>query len=320
MAKTLHRFTVAFFSLTIFVFLFFSSSCKKRKAVDEEDAQITVDVRYTQSECDEVVRIINAIILEQQVLRGKTTDVAETTSFSICGVTVDSSKYKDGIFTINFTNALCGSHRRSGTVKVSIEGYPLKKWKHQLCVMRIEYLGYTSTRNSDGRSVRLDGMHLLTNESGGSLYELFYLNEPKVVYKMTGEGLKATFDGKDYCEFNFNRRLNFTHENSVLTCSVDGLGSFDGRNGLENWGTNRAGRMFSTKITTPYVWTSTCGALALLSGEVIIAVENKAHLLTCTYSVKKDGSNYTGDSGLCPYGWRVNWNFKNKSSSRVFGF
>jgi hypothetical protein len=311
---------IALFS-TVVSFLLFS--CKKKRAFNEEDALDTAEARVTQGESDEVLKDVNTVIMEQFLLRGKNGEINGVTSSgptSVCGVAIDTSQLAGGVVSLLYDGSNCYGKSRSGTIKISMLGYPLVKWKHVNCTLRVEFVDLKIHRSSDGKTYLLKGTQYYVNESGGTWYDLWYLSQPKLVYRITGDGFRVTFDNDDFAKFSFSRRVTFTYSNSVTFCQVEGIGTIDGRGGLENWGQNRDGESFTSEVTSPYTWCTACGAIAPISGEVVIRVHNKEHALISSYGVDQSGNSLSGSMNPCPFGWKVKWSYKNKTKTQVFSY
>jgi hypothetical protein len=309
--------------LGLSMLLVIGSSCKKKRAFNEEDAQDTVDARLAQGECDEIVKDVNTVIMEQFLLRGKSAESQGspgTSTTSICGVSLDTTGLTGGVITINYLGTNCYGRIRSGSVKFSILGYPLKKWKHQGCTLRIEYNNYKLTRVNDGKGVTLQGTQTLVNESGNTWFELWYLNSAPLVYHLKGDGLRVTFENEDYAKLNMSRRMTFTATNYVTTCKAEGTGSADGKSNLELWGQARKGESFYSEILTPVVWKTSCGSNAPIAGETLMSVSGKEHQLHCYFAVDTEGNDASGTDTPCPFGWKVIWKYKKKTKNRVFSY
>jgi hypothetical protein len=298
------------------------AGCKKKRAFKEETGQVTVDNRVTQGENDEAIKDVNIVILEQHLLRGKSAfpQTILTSTTSICGVKLDTTLESKGIITLNYVGSECYGRTRTGSIRFTLTEYPLKKWKNAGCVVKIEFLGYKVTRKSDGRSVQLDGTQVLTNQSGGTWYDLWFLSQPGVVYTLTGDNMKASFDGGTNSLYNLNRRLTYTYSGDVTTCKVEGLASQDGRSNVESWGQTRDGDRFTAQITQPLIWKTKCGAMAPVSGEVVIKVDGKDFDMNCKMGVDKDGNPVGVDAPACPYGYEMNWSYKKRTNTRIFSY
>jgi hypothetical protein len=302
---------------SLLMFATLTVGCKKKKAFNEESAQSTVDARSAQGESDEVIKDVNIAVMEDALLRGRSVESAMSATTSLCGVDLDISKVATGILTLKYNGSSCFGRTRTGSVRITIVGYPLTKWKNKGAVMRLEYIKYKMLRSSDGKSVELNGMQELKNESGNTWYELWFLAEPNVVYSVTGNEMTALFDGNSSAVFSFSRRMTYTFANEVITCRVEGTGSTGGRSAVENWGQTRDGEEFTTSVTEPYVWKTECGAMAPVSGEVSVQVAEKEFDLKCFFGTDSNGDKF---SEKCPFGWRVEWSRKKRTNTRVFGY
>jgi hypothetical protein len=305
--------------ISCLIIVFIAGSCKKKKAFKEEDGQDTVDARMTQGQNDEAIKDANIAVMESALLRGKGTGVTGSSTTEICGATIDTFSLLQGSIKINYDGKLCYGMKKTGSIIVTIEKYPLDKWKYAGCKMRIDFVAYKVTRSSDGKSVQLDGTEYLTNLSGDTWFELRYLNAPKLVQTLEGENIKVTFSGGDIAIYNFSRKMTYTISNEIVRCKVEGTGSVNGNSNLENWGQNRDGDNFTTEITTPVVWSTICGPVAPIEGEVVVKVDKKDFDLKCKFAVDKEGNETAGDNP-CPYGYKLSWSYKKKTKTRIFGY
>jgi hypothetical protein len=302
----------------IAILLITGTSCKDKKAFNQESAQSTVDLRNGMGEMDEVIKDINTVIVEQYTLRNRSAAHSPTTS--VCGVKLDTTGQLDGRMTLIYDNTDCYGRTRIGKVRFEVRDYPLRKWKQKDCILDIEYIGYRVTRSSDGKSVKMEGSQTLRNESGNSWFEMMYDNShPAVAYVLEGEQLKLTFNGDETALFSVSRRLNFSYDNGVTACRVEGLSSQLGRGSVEAWGQSTTGEKFAAEVTSPYTWKTTCGALAPVKGQVSVVHEEKDFDLKCQYGVDASG-NIMPEGAKCPFGWETTWSRKKKTNSRLFGY
>ncbi len=299
-------------------------SCAKKKEFKEEDGQSTIDNRETQSENDAAVNDVNDVIGNEAKLAGRGTEVSQNTAISgtICGMSLDTASLKQGSVKLNYNGTTCNNRTRTGSIIVSIENYTAgKRWRDKGCVLKVEYLSYKVTRASDNKSIQLDGIQYLTNESGGTWWELIITKkQTSIIHAINGTNLKATFEDGKTANYNINRRITYSIPNNILTCTAEGTGSSDGLNNLENFGTTRNGEVFTSQITTPIIWNLTCGAGAPTQGEVNIKVVSKQFDLKCIFAVDKSGNAVTVGSNQCAYGWKIEWNYKNKTKTKVVGY
>lgn len=300
------------------------ASCGKRKAFKEEDGQSTIDNRETQGENDAAINDVNDVIGNQGKLHGKGTSVEGMNSVTgtICGLTVDTAGLKQGSVRLNYNGTTCNNRTRSGTIIISIDDYSAgKRWKDKGCVLKIEYQSYKIVRASDGKSITFNGVQFLTNETGGTWFELIITGtQASLSHAISGNNLQATFDDGKTATYNINRRITYTYPHKIITCTGEGTGSSDGLNNLENFGTTRNGEAFTSQVTTPIVWNITCGARAIVQGAVNIKVASKDFDLKCTFGVDKDGNPMAVGVNQCPYGWKVEWTYKNKTKKKIQGY
>jgi hypothetical protein len=294
-------------------------ACKKRKEFREETGLIAEDIRMFQAQAEEVLRMVNIAVMEQAPLRGRSSGGEETAGRTeLCGVEVDTLGVYSGITRLNYNGAACDGIRRSGSLEVKIENYPLKKWKHKDCRIKIVFEAYKATYPNQ-KSIQIDGEAYLTNESGQTWYDLRYLNASALVQSFQAANLKIRYDGTHTAIFHSSRRLRFSQSAEVTTCQVEGTGEAAGISGLDNWGQDRHGMHFSTELIAPLQWNTTCGGTAPLAGEALIRQEGKSLQIHCYFPVDKDGTqiNYAGS---CPYGWKLSWSHRRNTHSRVVAY
>jgi hypothetical protein len=219
----------------------------------------------------------------------------------------------DGITVYN-------NRKRQGSIRLTILNYSATHhWKDIGCVLKVEYLAYRVTRASDSKFIELNGIQNLTNISGGTWTDLV-LGQPNLVSSVTGTNLNVNFNGTATAIYNINRKFTYTWANPVLTCSGEGIGSSGGINNLENYGTTRDGDAFTSQVTAPLVWNTTCGGGAPLSGHLIIKVVSKSFDLDCLYGVNSAGTPVTVGPNQCAYGWKLTWTAGTASQNKVIPY
>lgn len=301
------------------------TGCKKRRAFNKEDGQTTADTRSAQGESDAAVSDINQELSDQPLLTGRTSSPKTVSSVlgNICGLTVDATDAAQGSLLLNYNGTTCNNRTRTGSIRATIVNYAAgQRWKNAGCILRIEYYGYKVTRASDGKSIQLDGTQYITNISGGTWVDLLFFGQPNLTHSVTGDDLNVTFDGSGTAHYNIYRKFTYTWSGStsVLTCVGEGIGTSSGFNNLENYGTTRDGDWFTSQVTTPVVWNTTCGAWAPIQGEVNIKVASKYFDLKCLFGVDTGGNPITVGTNSCPYGWKVEWKYKNKTKTKTLGY
>lgn len=310
-------------SACVFALALTFTSCKKRQAFKKEDGECTADSRTAQGENDQAVSDINDVVSNQPLMHGRTNGTNGTNGIlgNICGLTVDATNANIGSITLNYDGTTCNNRTRTGSIKLTILDYASgKRWKNAGCVMQVDYYLYKVKRASDGKSVRLEGTQYLTNVSGGTWFDLLFSGQSNLVSTVTGENLSVNFDDASTANYNINRKFTYTWASPVITCVGEGIGSHNGLSNLENYGTTRDGDPFTSQVTTPIVWNTTCGAWAPTQGEVNIKVDSKDFALKCLFGVDASGNPVSVGANNCPYGWKVEWTYKNKTKKKTLGY
>lgn len=299
------------------------SACQKKKAFKEEDGQSSVDNRDALSENDQAVNDINDAIGAQGKLRGKGEEASGTTQ--LCGASVDTTYINQGVITLNYNGTTCSNRKRTGAIRLTLQSYTTgKRWKDQGAVVMVEFLNYKVERASDDKSITLNGVQYLTNETGGTWWEFLILKtQPSLGIKSEGNSLQVTFDDGKTASYNIHRRVVYTMPTGdlqSLTCTAEGTGSLNGLGNLENYGLTRDGDEFTSQVVTPIVWNWTCGWWAPIQGEVNVKVDSKEFTLNCLFGVNSSGNSVNVGANDCPYGWKVEWKLKKKTRSKVIRY
>jgi hypothetical protein len=299
------------------------TSCKKTD-FDKEDGQASSDNRDVQSENDAATNDVNDAIGQQATLHGRGVDVVRTTGVTgnICGLTIDTTGMVAGTIKLNYNGTSCNNRTRTGSIRLTIQDFVNgKRWKNVGCILKVEYLAYKITRTSDGKSIQLDGTQYITNETGGTWWELLILKtQSSLATSVKGTDLNVTFDDGKTAIYNINRKITYTLPGGIITCTGEGIGSSNGLSNLENYGTTRDGHAFTSQVTTPIVWNLTCGANAPVQGAVDIKVADKEFDLKCTFGVDSKGNTVTPAPNSCAYGWKVEWTYKKKTNNKIFNY
>lgn len=303
---------------TILVF----SSCKKKEEEPKEDesGQASTDSRQAISENDASINDVNQTLSDYPNMHGRTASGSKPTT-TICGLDVDTVGSYMGTIKLNYNGTVCNNRKREGSIRLTIINYASgQRWKNAGCVLKVEYLAYKVTRASDGQSIELNGIQNLTNVSGGTWVDLIILGQPNLVSTVTGTNLSVKFNGSATANYNINRKFTYTWASNVLTCSGEGIGSSGGITNLENYGTTRDGDAFTSQVTAPIVWNTTCGGGAPMSGHLIIAVASKSFNLDCLFGVNVSGVPVTVGSNQCAYGWKLTWAVGSASQNKVIAY
>ena len=298
------------------------TSCKKDKKdpTVDESGQASSDSRQAISENDASINDINQSISDYPLMHGKVSSSTQVAT-TICGLTVDTIGSYMGTIKLNYNGTVCNNRKRDGSIKLTIIDYALgKRWKNVGCVLKVEFLGYKVTRASDGQNITINGTQMLTNISGGTWVDLVFATQPNLVNSITGTNLTVAFNGTATAVYNINRKFTYTWSNNILTCVGEGIGSSGGINNLENYGTTREGDAFTSEVTSPITWNTTCGGGAPLSGNLNIKVPNKNVTLDCFFGVNSNGAAANVGPNQCAYGWKLTWTVGANSQNKVIAY
>ena len=300
------------------------TGCKKRKEFKKEDGQTSTDNRTTQSENDNSLNDANQAISDQPLLhgRGGSPNAIAGVLGTICGLTVDTNGLYMGKVMLNYNGTTCNNRTRTGSIRLTILNYTSGvRWKNVGAVLQVDYINYKITRASDGKSVEFNGTQMVTNKTGGTWFDLFFLGQTSLATEVNGTNLYVSFDGTGGTAiYNINRRFTYTIPSGVLTCTGEGTGSNNGINNLENYGTTREGDAFTSEVSTPIVWNWTCGWWAPTQGAVNIKVNSKSFDLKVTFAVDASGNVVSVAPNTCAYGFKVEWSYKKKTNKKIIGY
>lgn len=302
--------------LLTFSFLFTVSGCRKRQDFSNESAQDAVDIRVAMGEIDELIKNINIIISEQFTLRGRPGG-GGSGSTSVCGVQLDTAALARGNLDLRFTGEVCGKRSYKGNVSVKFDNYPLTKWKNKSAIASISLNGFRILNAADGKTWQLEGQLNLINQTGGTFYDLMYLNMPSLIFDLKAEKLKYSIGANEYGFLYLHRRMTYTHAKSVITCEVQGLAEANGKQKAECWGENRKAEEFVCSIPNSYKWNTSCGAQAPTEGSTEIGFIEKTHVLKSEFSRTASGDR--NEQG-CAFGFQVSWSLRNKTNTRIFSY
>ncbi len=307
--------------------------CEKRKEFKQEDGQTSEDNRNVQSECDQAINDANNVVSSNATLNGKSYGKAgaetQLTNGDVCGAKIDTSLRLQGIITVNFDGVtVCNNRKRSGSIKLTLQGFASGiRWENPGAVLQVVYTDYKVTRASDGKSVKFNGALNLTNVSGGNLILLYFgiaPNQTSLIHTAEGSNIQVVFDDSKTATWNINRKATYTKSMNgstvVFTCTAEGLGTYNGISNLENWGTTRDGDVFTSQVTEPVIWNTTCGAGAPVTGKLIMKVDSKEFEITITVGVDSNGNPVPPAVNECAYGLKVSWVWKDKTGSKIYPY
>lgn len=310
--------------LALFLALaFLIGGCKKRRAFKEEDGQSAVDILNARSENDQALNFANHFMSEQNVIRGRNLEEQKLegiNSATLCGAVVDTSNIYSGVLSINFTGGVCDNRKREGRIVFTIQNYPGKRWKQKGCVMKIDFQAYKVTNMVSNKIVQFDGTEYLTNESGGTWYELKYLNQPSLLHTLSATDLIVRFDRGENAAYSIGRQTTYTFSKNIIFASMEGTGVQGDLLGLECWGQTRTGAAFTSQVVSPVTWNTTCGTSWLTGGEINLKVDSKDFELNMLFNTDSQGTPVNLNTGQCGYGWQLKWSYKRNTNKRIFTY
>lgn len=296
-------------------------SCRKNRLVKNETGQVSEDNSNIQSGIDGAVDDGSKAVSNNSLMSGRIgaeASAAATAATQVCGATTDTSLRSQGILTLNFDGTTsCYGRTRSGKIKLTLVDYTSgKRWKDAGAVLKMEFMDYKVTR-SDGKSLTFNGTANTTNVSGGNIVLLTLGFQSELVHKVEGTNINAKFDDGKSSTCNVTRKFTYTYANNVWSLRGEGFGTRNGLSEIENWGTTRDGDEFTSQVQQPVIWNTTCGAHKPVSGKLNIVVASKEFALTTTLGT--DNSGNVVSSG-CPWGLKVEWEYKNKTGSKLYAY
>jgi hypothetical protein len=220
----------------------------------------------------------------------------------ICGATIDSSMKATGKIIITYTGTSCDGYRnRSGSITIQVVGYPAIKWKDVGAVTTITYNSFKVTHISSGKSTTLNGVHTITNVSGGLVR--YITSGTPIVRKIRSSSMSLTFDDGTVRSWSVARKRTWTGALGIATSlTLSGDTTIGGVANIVTWGTNRKGDAFTTAYTSPIVVKASCGWFAPVSGVKSHTAASRSSSIT----FGTDASGVPVASG-CPNHYIVNW-------------
>jgi len=213
--------------------------------------------------------------------------------------------------TITYAGADCPGYRtRNGVVKISIPAGT--RWIDVGAQITVTYENLKITRNSDKKSITINGTHKLTNVGGGILLQLL-IGRPNITHSFTSNNISVTFDDGTQVVWQVARQRVYTLANGG-TITITGTHQEGTVTNIAEWGTDRFGHSFTTSITEPLVISGAC-QYRLVSGQ--IKHEWQAQTATVTF-----GLNAQGEVTSCPTGsyyYKLAWTGPQNTSLTYIG-
>jgi len=307
--KTKILFRLGFLMITMVTLIF--TGCSKDKTTTKDPVntesmqQLTQDENNFDNASDQACNDAN---FELSPVNLKSTEAGGP-----CNTTVTVSPVVNDTITIdiNYHGPDCNNtHNRTGDVVIK-KRY-LENWGQAGATVIVTLNNFTITKNSNGKSVTLNGTKHFQNFSGHYLWQLgLDSTVTSIVHKVWGT-VTASFDNNTSRVWNITRQRTFTGSLLNLVMTVDGFGSADGYSNLVNWGINRNGEQFYSSITQLVVLRQVCD-FNPCSGIVVHEIPSATKSATVTYGY--DSNNNLITDGSCPTRYRVDWVIGNKSGT-----
>lgn len=202
--------------------------------------------------------------------------------------------------TITYNGNNCSlTRKRTGTIIISFpQGF---KWREANASLTVQFVNFTVTRNSDNKSVVINGTRTITNVSGGLLKDL--ATTDSIVHKIDDTNMSVTFsnDRQRAWETHFTRV--FKYDNGIVISTTGAVS-----------GTNRFGNAFTSTIIQPLVIRQSCD-FNLTSGEVQHTGSKVSS--TVTFGLDSSGNPISGCPVLIYY--KVVWMGPNGTSLTYIG-
>jgi hypothetical protein len=318
----------------VLVFAFIITNCKKKETAEEstvtttttgsssapESGQSAKDNEYIISETDASVNDINNVISNYTSLSGRLDQQSSVLS-SVCGMTVDTNGLCLGTVRLDYTGAICNSRKRSGSIQLTIINYGSGvKWKNVGAVLKIDYLNYKTMGVAVSQTIALNGTAYLTNQNGGTWFDLVFLGQPNLIHTYSSSGLLTQLNSLNTYTYNISRQTTYTYSSSVITSSNAGTGNFGTYTNLESYGAIGSGDSVFCSVSNPVVWNSFCGPWSPVSGNVLVKIKSKTYNINGTFGVNTLGMPVTPTSSTCAYGYKIDWTIGSTTSSVVVGY
>ncbi len=183
----------------------------------------------------------------------------------ICEATaVIDSTSTERFITVTYDGKNCsGTRNRYGEVVLSM---PLsQKWKDVGAVLTVKIKNLIITRLRDNQKFIINGVHTITNVSGGRLKDLSTLGT--IIHEIKSDnGMTIDFSNNARRLWYVSKRRTFTFQNGIVISTV-GTHTDGTITGISEWGTTRAGTQFATVISNPLIIRQDCD-YRIVEGEV----------------------------------------------------
>jgi hypothetical protein len=304
--------TIKLLSLSVLFIGLTLTSCKKKTTeVDDtvkEDDETSIftehsnDVTTSDNSADMSIDDAENVLSPTSLSGFKGTEV---NAFAICGANVDTSAITSAkTITITYTGNSCDNLRsRSGSMVIKLVSGA--KWRDAGAVISITYNNFKVTTLSNNKSTILNGTHQITNVSGGLVPRIGIAPNPTtIIRKIRGINMSITFDDNTVRSWSAARLRTWTGSAGIPTgLTITGDTTLNGVANTIVWGTNRAGKTFTTVVNTPVVVNSSCGWFSPVSGKKTHTINNRISSIT----FGTDANGNVASPTTCPNHYLLTW-------------
>ena len=290
-----------FFRIALFAAcLTFAIACKKDQSSSNDTSNTAVqtdadDQTMVSNESEAVSNDATGAVSSQSNTAGLSIEGSKSGSSTLgvdpfipCDATISFDTTTDNrTVTITYTGANCwGNRTRTGTVVISIpKGV---HWKDVGAAITLD-VNLTITRKRDGKIIVIKGQKTITNVTGGLLIDLATIG---TVAHDISAAFTITFPNGSQRTWNTSKHRVFTYDNGIVLTTTGTHN--DGTNAdVAEWGNNRFGVAFESRITAPKVIAQSCD-FRLTGGENTIT---RGDHIT---SVITYGLDINGNAASCP--------------------
>jgi len=211
--------------------------------------------------------------------------------------------------TVVFHGSNCyGTTTRTGLLVLTM---PLvQHWGDAGAVLTTEAHDLKITRVADGKSITINGTSTITNVTGGLLYQLATVGP--IIHQLASNGISITFDNGTQSTWQMARRRTFSYNNGIVV-TVTGTHTDGSFTDISEWGTDRFGGAFTTRITQPLSVRQDCN-FRLVGGEVLNT--GTWGTIVSTFGLDATGAPVTA----CPSGFfyfKAVWSGANGASGTI---
>ena len=271
------------------------------------------DQTQVSNENDALITDVNTVLTDQASITGASTNNTrtiiafggkpDTLKSPICDASVVlDTTVNPHTLTVTYNGTNCDLTRtRTGTVVISWAAG--SKWSDKGATISVSIQNLKITRLSTGKSLTINGTHLYTNTSGGSLVDLYYGDVSSVTHTITSDDMSITFDNGSTRTWHVDRQRTYTYDGGYILTTT-GLHTDGATSGISEWGTNRFGNSFETVIEEPLVISQSC-SFRLTSGTVSIVRPAVTTTLTFGLDANGESTGCPGDQGT--YYFKLVW-------------